>query len=113
MPAPSSRGVNMLKWFQSQTSTPLANVQVPLSTNPPSTGSTLASPVGVDPEISVSGSSPQTSSCASASNMPCIQLWLATTVWTQAVEPHARPSSAAMSTWIIWSISYPPNRAGR
>ena len=88
----------MLKWFHRQTSTPLASVQVPSSTYPPSTGVTRESAVGVEPEISASGSSPQTASWAPASNMPCIQLWLATTEWTQAVEPQAVPSSAARST---------------
>ncbi len=64
----------------------------------PSTGSTRESAVGVEPEISASGSSPHTASWASGSNMPCIQLWLATTECTQAVEPQAVPGSAARST---------------
>ena len=38
-----------MKWFQEQKSTPLANVQVPLSTKPSSTGSIRASDVGVAP----------------------------------------------------------------
>ena len=65
-----------------------------------------------DVATQVSGSPPQTSSCASPGIMPSSQPWQASRPATQALDGQARASSIDISVWMPKGSSSPPKPRG-
>jgi hypothetical protein len=85
---------------------PLMNPHLPLTTMPPSAGVALA--VGLSVPQTRTSAVENTSSCTSSGNRPAIQVGIEYTDSTHDAEPSPRPSSAATSTNVRVSDSYPP-----